>query len=90
MLGLDNPSGPIYLAWSGPGADLSELAIIGGLINIARRHNCAVHRCWRVGRHRIDGTDHMVCRHHHPDGPLRAEDISRLVADSARKAPTDG
>lgn len=71
-LGLDNGSGPIYLWWSGVGADLGELAIISGLISIYRRHVCEIHRCQRLGRHQTNA-GHRVCRHHHPDGPLTVQ-----------------
>lgn len=74
-LGLDNPSGAPYLWWSGAGADLGELAIIGGLVGIYRRHNCHVHRCWRIARHPVDGTTWTVCRLHHPDEAPTAQDI---------------
>lgn len=70
VLGVDDMSGRWYGLWSGFGSDLGELAIIGGLISIVRHHNCHVHRCWRVGRHKVTGTPHVVCRRHHPDGPL--------------------
>jgi hypothetical protein len=79
-LGLDDASGPIYSFYSGVGADLSELAVIGGLVGMYRRHNCHVHRCWRVGRHpvAVDGTTWTVCRRHHPaDAP---------TADAVRNA----
>lgn len=72
FLGLDDPAGRWYGFWSGAGSDLGEIAIIGGLISIVRRHNCHVHHCWRVGRHPVAGTLHVVCRRHHPDGPLTA------------------
>lgn len=75
-LGLTDPSGGPYLFWSGLGADLTEFAIIGGLINLARKHNCHVHGCIRVGRHPVEGTTHVVCRRHHPDGPLRAHELT--------------
>ena len=74
FLGLDNLSGPWYGWWSGAGSDIAELAIIGGLVNIARRHNCEVHHCWRIGRHATAG-GHQVCRKHHPDGHLKAGDV---------------
>jgi len=74
LLGLDDPSGGWYLFYSGIGSFLPSLAILGGFINLARRHNCAVHGCWRVGRHKVDS--HMVCRLHHPDGPLRAHELA--------------
>lgn len=62
-------SGPMYGFWSGFGADLGELAIVGGLIQVYRRHNCDVHRCWRIGHRAVPGTDHIVCRRHHPLPP---------------------
>jgi hypothetical protein len=83
VAGLDNGSGRWYLWWSGAGADLGELAIIGGLATIVRRHNCEIHGCWRVGRHPVDGTGYVVCRRHHPDGPLSAGQ----VAGQHREAP---
>lgn len=67
-------SGPWYGFWSGFGSDLAELAIIGGLVTVYRRHNCEVHGCWRLGRHRTEA-GHMVCRRHHPDGHLTAEAV---------------
>ena len=75
FLGLDNLSGPYYGFWSGFGSDLSELAIAGGLIGVLRKHNCHVRWCWRVGRHPVEGTPFVVCRRHHPDGPVTAKDI---------------
>ena len=75
ILGIDDASGPIYLFWSGPGADLSELAVFGAVAAWARKHNCAVHGCWRLGRHPVQGTPHVVCRKHHPHGALRASDL---------------
>lgn len=75
VLGLDDPSGPAYLAWSGAGADLSELALLGAVAAWWRRHNCHVRRCWRLGRHPVSGTEFIVCRHHHPDGPLEAHHL---------------
>jgi hypothetical protein len=72
LLGLDNSSGTAYLAWSGIGSDLGELAIVGGLITQARNANCEVHGCWRLGRHRT-AAGHRVCRFHHPDEHLTAE-----------------
>jgi hypothetical protein len=74
ILGLDDASSVPYLAWSGFGADLP---IIGALIALGRRHNCHVHGCWRIGRHPVAGTGHVVCRHHHPDGAPSADDIRK-------------
>lgn len=49
VLGLDDPTGRWYLWWSGPGADLGELAIVAV---IWHHLNCRQPGCWRVARHR--------------------------------------
>lgn len=77
LFGLGNLAGPYYGFWSGAGSDIAELAIVGGLINMARRHNCHVRGCWRVGRHPVEGTSFVVCQRHHPDG---APDHARVLA----------
>jgi hypothetical protein len=64
-----------YNTWSGAGSDIGELGIIGGLAVMVRRHNCEVRRCWRLGRHWTAG-GHVVCRKHHPGGPLTAERVT--------------
>jgi hypothetical protein len=84
-IGLTNGSGHAYLFWSGIGSDIAELAIIGGLISIYRKHNCGVRRCIRIARH--DFTDpgtgivHHLCRKHHPlhpGKPVTAEHIRQV------------
>lgn len=96
VLGLDSPSGPAYLAWSGAGGDLGELAIVGALLAIVRKHNCAVGRCWRIGRHKVPGTDHVCCAKHTPGGApthahildLHRQHVARLTAQASR-APAE-
>lgn len=75
FFGLDNGSGPNYLFWSGVGSDITEVAIIGALVTMYRRHNCGVKGCWRVGRRQVLGTDHVVCHRHHPSGKPSAQDV---------------
>lgn len=65
-LGLDDPGGPVYLAWSGVVGDLTELAIIGGLITLVRRHTCHEPRCWRIGHAVIDDRGTLSCWRHYP------------------------
>lgn len=69
VLGLDSVSGYWYAFWSGFGGDL---AIVGTLLSaplvLLRKHNCAVRKCWRIGRHKIPGTEHVCCRRHTPGG----------------------
>ena len=76
FFGFDNGQGNAahYLFWSGAGSDIAELAIVGGLVTIVRKHNCEVHRCWRLGRH-VTAAGQNVCRRHHPDGHLTAQGV---------------
>jgi hypothetical protein len=66
-LGLDNASGTAYLAWSGAGGDIGELAIFGAIIAGFRHANCHVRRCLRVGRAPVTGSPWHVCWRHHPE-----------------------
>jgi len=75
VLGIDDVSGRWYGFWSGFGSDLGEIGIVAGLAGLLRKHNCEVHRCWRIGRHKT-AAGHQVCRRHHPDGHLTAERVS--------------
>lgn len=68
-LGLDNGSGPVYLWWSGAGADLGML---GAAYAVVRKLNCEIHGCPRLGRH-LTAAQNRLCRKHHPDGPLTVE-----------------
>lgn len=67
-----NPTGHWVIFWSGFGSCLTEFAIIGV---VWHKINCGVSGCWRVGRHRVSGTDHVVCRKHHPDGGVSAQQV---------------
>jgi hypothetical protein len=72
--GLTNGSGPRYLWWSGIGSDIGEVALLGGLIQIYRHTTCHVQGCYRIGRHKVAGTEHVTCRKHHPDdAPTHAQ-----------------
>ena len=78
FFGLDDGSGPIYLAWSGAGGDLGELTLLGGVWMLYRKHNCHAKGCWRLSRHHVEGTPYIVCSKHHPnvpDGGASAEHI---------------
>ena len=48
-------------------------AFIGGLVTVARQHNCHQRGCWRIGRHVVNGSP-WCNRHHHgrPHGPAAA------------------
>jgi hypothetical protein len=88
-----NGTGPYYGFWSGFGSDLGEasllLAILAAMTHAYRVHNCEVHRCWRIGRHKTLA-NHCVCRKHHPDlvkGPPTAQDV--VVAHEEAKDAAD-
>lgn len=87
MTGSLNTSGapPNYNFWSGVGSDIGELAMFGWLATFLRRHNCEVHRCWRLGRH-ATAAGHVVCRRHHPDGKLTAGHVAQRHQEAGGKA----
>jgi hypothetical protein len=81
MTGSLNTPGapPNYNFWSGVGSDLGEVTIIAALITVYRKHNCHVHRCWRIAKFTVAGTPYVVCKKHHPgipDTPLKAGDLN--------------
>lgn len=61
--GARNEGGDIYGLWSGFGGAVPDFLILGGFVTFLRRHNCHQHRCWRLGRHTVDGSP--WCNHHH-------------------------
>jgi len=61
--GTVNEAGPYYGFWSGFGSDLGEVTLIGAVLGTYYKHNCHHPRCWRVGRHVVDGTP--WCNKHH-------------------------
>ena len=82
--GTVNEAGPYYGFFSGFGSDLTELALVGALIGLLRKHQCAVHRCWRMvivyraqrrpfeeGRPRRTVLARSGDQHHHPGEPDR-------------------
>jgi hypothetical protein len=56
---------------------MSWLGHLLGLDNLIRKHTCHVHRCPRIGRHKVEGTEYVVCRRHHPDGAPTHADVVR-------------
>jgi hypothetical protein len=76
--GARDEAGAWYGLWSGLGGALPDLALLAAVLGFAWHRNCHVHRCWRLGRHHVDGTPFVVCRKHHPAMPAQvsAEDIA--------------
>ena len=83
-VGATNEPGAYYGFWSGFGSDIGEIAIIGAVFAMYKKHNCHVAGCWRMARHPVEGTPYIVCRRHHPAVPkvITAEHI----VDAHRKA----
>jgi hypothetical protein len=55
---------------------LSVVPLVGTPILLARKYNCHVKGCWRVGRHSIADTIYVVCRRHHPDPKPTVEEVA--------------
>lgn len=45
-----------YQMWSGIIPSLTVLSLFGSLGAAYHLHNCHADRCWRIGKHRIEGT----------------------------------
>jgi hypothetical protein len=73
---------------SGP---LADITLLGGAYAIFRRHNCHAHHCLRIGRHKVPGTDYIVCRKHQPESSPSAEQIlaEHRAATSGPVGPGD-
>lgn len=52
---------------------LLEVLTLLSLLTLAaggyRKINCHEPWCWRIGRHRVEGTPYIVCHKHHPGLP---------------------
>ena len=80
-------SGPYYGFWSGAGSDITELAILGAIIQGARHINCHSKGCWRVGKP-VDGTPYRACHHHHPDHQEPKRNVPlQVILDAHAKTP---
>lgn len=69
-----NGSAPYGTFFGDFGSDIGELALFGGIMGMLRQHNCEVRGCLRLGRH-TTSAGHKVCRKHHPDEHLTAQDV---------------
>lgn len=45
-----------YQLWSGFIPALTVLSLLGSLGAAYHLHNCHADRCWRIGKHRVEGT----------------------------------
>lgn len=84
FFGIDDPSGPFYLSWSGWVSDLTEIAIFGGLVQWYRSRQCHVDGCHHFGSHHVNGTPFVTCKKHHPNQGVTHKDI----LDAHRRANT--
>ena len=83
--GLSSGNSPWYLFPSGAFSYLAVLSFFAGLWAFLRRHNCEVHKCWRLARH-TTAAGHRVCRFHHPDDHLTAAHVA-AAHEAAKAAP---
>jgi hypothetical protein len=82
FLGVEG--GPATNFWGGFASDLSEFALLGGILSLVRKNNCEVRHCFRLGRH-TTAANHHVCHRHHPSGAPSAQE----VVDAHNKAKSD-
>jgi hypothetical protein len=77
--GAHDHSGCGYSFWSGSASDIGEVTLVFGLGAFLgawwRKHNCHVHRCWRLQWHPHPAHGHPVCGKHHPFGQGRADHL---------------
>ena len=82
--------GSWYAFWSGLGSDITEVAILGGMITAYRKVNCNVKGCWRLQWRDYldaDGNPHKWCKKHHPDTPVHKNDHADFLREhELRKA----
>jgi hypothetical protein len=69
--GTSNSASRAYNFWSGFAGDIAEVAILGGVVQLYRNHNCSVTGCLRMKSTPVispDGrqTPFRACRAHHP------------------------
>lgn len=74
-------TGPYYGFWSGFGSDIGEVTVLGLVLAVFRKHNCHARRCWRIGRHQVEGTVWTTCRKHHPAIDTKAPSAEQIKAD---------
>jgi hypothetical protein len=55
-----------YQLWSGIIPGLTVLTLFGAVLSMYHLHNCHSARCWRIGKHRINGTP--WCTRHEAEG----------------------
>lgn len=60
---------PDYNFFSGSGSDLQELTMAGIAAGMWHHINCHEDGCWRIGRHKVNGTP--WCNKHHEDARAR-------------------
>lgn len=80
-----------YLFWSGiAGTVIFSTGLYGGILLFARKHNCHVKGCPRLGRYHVNGTPFVVCKPHHPKVPnegVTVEHVAECHEEAAAQIP---
>ena len=83
-----------YNFWSGIGSDLGEATLISavgiGVYTGVRKVNCHTKGCWRIGKHDLDGTPYILCRHHHPGVPSKGASHAHILEQPRRWVESQG
>ena len=79
-LGIDTQQSWAYDFWSGIGTQFKLTGLLLPYV-LYRKHNCHVHKCWRIGRFQADRW--VVCARHHPDDtPTHADLLGTMGGKS--------
>jgi hypothetical protein len=88
--GLKYGTWNFYNFWSGFASDIGQVAIVGGLLQVYKRHNCHITKCWRIGKFKVIGTPYLVCIIHRPEMEARHKPKFRPAARNGfRVTPHD-
>jgi hypothetical protein len=83
ITGARNEATAAYGLWSGVGGALPDVCLLTAVAAWYWHRTCHVSRCWRPGRHAVEGTPYRACRRHHPGGLPRRITAEHL-ADARR------
>ncbi len=94
VLGVTNEAGHWYAFWSGFGSDVGEVAIVGGLIDVARRmirhHSQVLAQAAQHHREHLDrlAEQHADLKQHLAAHMTSAVSVPQQLLDDIRKTPS--
>jgi hypothetical protein len=68
--------------WISNLSNLTSITVFGAVLGLYKRFNCEKTHCFRIGRHKVDGTTYRTCTKH-----LTREIHAALQQKHAKKYP---